>query len=31
MPTLIETAPAMELRPHDIDNVVDDWRASHAL
>jgi SRSO17 transposase len=30
MTTLIETAPAMELRPHDIDHVVDEVRAYHA-
>jgi SRSO17 transposase len=31
MTTLIETAPAMELSPHDIDNLVDELRAYHAL
>jgi SRSO17 transposase len=31
MTTLIETAPAMELRPHDIDNLVDEVRAYHAI
>jgi SRSO17 transposase len=31
MTTLIETSPTMELRPHDIDNLVDELRAYHAL
>ena len=28
---LIETAPAMDLRPQDIDNLVDELRAYHAI
>ena len=31
MTTLIETSPMMELRPHDIDNLIDELRAYHAL
>ncbi len=31
MTTLIETAPAMELRPHDIDHLVDELAAYHAI
>lgn len=31
MTTLIETSPTMELRPHDIDNLVDELRAYHAI
>ena len=31
MTPLIETSPTMELRPHDIDNLVDELRAYHAL
>ncbi len=31
MTTLIETAPPMELSPHDIDNLVDELRAYHAI
>ena len=31
MTTLIETAPAMELRAHDIDHLVDELAAYHAI
>ena len=30
MPTLIETAPTMELAIHDIEHLVEEWRAYHA-
>jgi SRSO17 transposase len=31
MTTLIETSPTMELSPYDIDNLVDELRAYHAI
>jgi SRSO17 transposase len=31
MTTVIETAPALELRPQDVNRLVDELRASHAI